>query len=107
VMGETGRFLASRWVVEWFEPLTGAVRHGGPGVEDKGLLGADHPVWVEFARGMAPLAGITAAALAAVLDVDHAPPRRVLDIAAGHGPFGITLARHAEPAAGGALDPRQ
>ena len=105
-IGTIGRFLTSRWVVECFEHLTEAVRRGGTAVEDQGLLVADHPVWVEFARGMAPLAGMTAAALAAVLDVDHAPPRRVLDIAAGHGLFGITLARHAEQAEVVALDAR-
>jgi ubiquinone/menaquinone biosynthesis C-methylase UbiE len=55
---------------------------------------------------MAPLAGMTAEALAAVLEVDHAPPRRVLDIAAGHGLFGITVARHAEQAEVVALDAR-
>jgi 16S rRNA G1207 methylase RsmC len=47
---------------------------------------------------MAPLAGMTAEALAAVPDVEQTSPRRVLDIAAGHGLFGITLARHAEQA---------
>ena len=105
-IGTIGRFLTSRWIVECFEHLTEAVRHGGTAVEDKGLLMADHPVWVEFARGMAPLAGMTAEALAAVLGVDQAPPRRVLDIAAGHGLFGITLARHAEQAEVVALDAR-
>jgi ubiquinone/menaquinone biosynthesis C-methylase UbiE len=105
-IGTIGRFITSRWVVECFEHLTQAVREGGTGVEAKGLLAADHPVWVEFARGMAPLAGMTAEALAVVLEVDHAPPRRVLDIAAGHGLFGITLARHAEQAEVVALDAR-
>jgi precorrin-6B methylase 2 len=105
-IGSIGRFLTSRWVVECFEHLTEAVRHGGTAVADEGLLAAGHPVWVEFARGMAPLAGMTAEALAAVLDVDHAPPRRVLDIAAGHGLFGITLARHAEQIEVVALDAR-
>jgi ubiquinone/menaquinone biosynthesis C-methylase UbiE len=55
---------------------------------------------------MAPVAGLTAEVLAAVLAVDRDPPRRVLDIAAGHGLFGITLARHAERAEVVALDAR-
>jgi cyclopropane fatty-acyl-phospholipid synthase-like methyltransferase len=76
-------------------------------VAEEGLLGvADHPVWVEFARGTAPLAGLTAEVLAAILAVDQAPPRRVLDIAAGHGLFGITLAKHAAQTEVVALDAR-
>ena len=93
--------------MECFEHLTESVRRGCTAVAEAGLLGAaDHPVWVEFARGMAPLAGMTAEALAAVLDVEQTSPRRVLDIAAGHGLFGITLARHAEQAEVVALDAR-
>jgi len=42
---------------------------------------------------MAPLAGMTAMLLANLLDVERAPAWKVLDIAAGHGMFGITLAR--------------
>jgi ubiquinone/menaquinone biosynthesis C-methylase UbiE len=106
-VGTIGRFLTSRWIVECFEHLTEAVRHGGTAVAEQGLLGvADHPVWVEFARGMAPLARLTAEVLAAVLAVDQVPPRRVLDIAAGHGLFGITLAKHAAHAEVVALDAR-
>ena len=50
-------------------------------------------MWVEFARAMAPLAGMSAILLANLLDIEQAPAWKVLDIAAGHGMFGITLAR--------------
>jgi hypothetical protein len=66
-------------------------RHG---VDAQGSLAPDHPVWVEFARAMAPGARMTAEVLAALLATDGPVRGSVLDIAAGHGLYGITLARH-------------
>jgi hypothetical protein len=67
----------------------GAVRRGGaPGLAN---IAPDNPVWVRFARAMAPFMAPVAALVA-----QHAgdpPPARVLDIAAGHGMFGIAFAR--------------
>lgn len=92
-LGSAIGFIASPMVVEGFAHLTDAVRRGGTAVPDAGSLAPEHPMWVEFARAMAPLAGMSAVLLANLLDVEHAPPWKVLDIAAGHGMFGITLAR--------------
>jgi 2-polyprenyl-3-methyl-5-hydroxy-6-metoxy-1,4-benzoquinol methylase len=50
-------------------------------------------MWVEFARAMAPLAGVTAEIVAILLAPETLGPIRVLDIAAGHGLFGIALAK--------------
>jgi 2-polyprenyl-3-methyl-5-hydroxy-6-metoxy-1,4-benzoquinol methylase len=61
-------------------------------VPDRGTLGPDHPIWVEFARSMAPLAGLAARMLAGAVSERTRTAKRVLDIAAGHGLFGITLA---------------
>ena len=49
------------------------------------------PIWVEFARWMAPMSAFAARDLAAVVNV---PGRaiKVLDIAAGHGAYGIAIA---------------
>src|ERR1700687_1077391 len=92
-LGSAATFIASPMIVDSFARLTDAVRRGGTAVPDDGTLAPEHPVWVEFARAMAPLAGLTAMLLANLLDVEHAPAWKVLDIAAGHGMFGITLAR--------------
>jgi precorrin-6B methylase 2 len=74
-----------------FDRLTDAVRRGGTALEQDGARTPEHPMWVQFARDMAPLSGMVAEVLAAQLG----PVRgSVLDIAAGHGLFGITLARH-------------
>jgi len=92
-IGSAVTFIASPTVVEGFTKLTEAVRRGGSAIPNEATLAPEHPVWVEFARAMAPLAGMSALLLANLLDVEHAPGWKVLDIAAGHGMFGIAFAR--------------
>ncbi len=84
-------FLASPFVMGNFARLTAAVRKGGAAIGDEHLA-ADHPMWVEFARSMAPLARFVAVLVANLLDASAGARWKVLDIAAGHGLFGITLA---------------
>src|SRR5207253_8129768 len=52
-----------------------------------------NPIWVQFARAMVPMMMPAAQAIADLLAVQSAGPLRVLDIAAGHGIFGITIAQ--------------
>jgi len=96
-------FIASPHVMRGFAQLTTTVRTGRAAIGDEGLA-PDHPMWVEFARSMAPLAGLMAELLANLLEASAAPPWKVLDVAAGHGLFGITLARHNPKAEIVALD---
>jgi ubiquinone/menaquinone biosynthesis C-methylase UbiE len=78
------------------------VRNGGsPGLS---IVSADNPVWVTFARAMTGFVAATAAAVAAIVSEWDVPPRRVLDIAAGHGLFGIRLAERVPGAEITALD---
>ena len=51
----------------------------------------DHPIWVKFARAMASFRAPVATKVAS--ELAHWSPRKVLDIAAGHGMFGIAIAR--------------
>jgi ubiquinone/menaquinone biosynthesis C-methylase UbiE len=92
-LGSMVLFLANPAVAGGFERLADAVRKGGTVVGPEGTLSPEHPVWVEFARHMAAPAALTAELMAGVLGADAGPPWRVLDLAAGHGLFGITLAR--------------
>jgi hypothetical protein len=103
-LGSAVSFITAPTVVEGFTRLTDAVRRGGTAIPEEGTLAPEHPVWVEFARAMGPLAGMTAMLLANLLDAEHAPAWKVLDIAAGHGLFGITLARTNPRASVVALD---
>jgi ubiquinone/menaquinone biosynthesis C-methylase UbiE len=91
-MASAIRFMASPVIMEGFQKLTQAVRAGGTAARGD-QTETEHPMWVEFARSMAPLAGFTARLLANLLGASAAPGWRVLDVAAGHGLFGITLAQ--------------
>lgn len=96
-MGSAAFFLGSPMIMENFQDIAGCVRKGGT-VNAEGTLAPEHPVWVEFAHSMAPMAAMDAELIAQLLSADAMPECKVLDIAAGHGMYGIALARH-NPAA--------
>jgi cyclopropane fatty-acyl-phospholipid synthase-like methyltransferase len=50
-------------------------------------------MWVTFARAMAGMSSLAAGLLADLLRVADAGPIRVLDVAAGHGKYGIAVAQ--------------
>lgn len=89
--GSAVTFITSPAIVEGFNRLTEAVRRGGTALGADHTLAPEHPVWVEFARAMGPLARVTGRLLANLLDAQKGAPCKVLDIAAGHGSYGITL----------------
>ena len=89
--GSAVTFITSPTIVEGFNRLTEAVRRGGSALGDEATTAPDHPVWVEFARAMAPLARVTGTLVANLLEAHRGAAWKVLDVAAGHGMFGITL----------------
>ena len=100
--GSARKFLASPFVVDGFRDLAAVVRSGRP-VSDQPFSEEDeHAVWAEFARNMAPLARLVAQETAKLLDRDCAI--KVLDVAAGHGMFGIAIAQQNPKATIIALD---
>jgi 2-polyprenyl-3-methyl-5-hydroxy-6-metoxy-1,4-benzoquinol methylase len=89
-MGSMVEFLASPEMIELvLSDPAAAVREGGA----SGLanLAPDNPVWVKFARAMGPGAMQNAQTIAEMVTAWPVPPRKVLDIAAGHGMYGIML----------------
>ena len=86
-------FLLSPVLAEGFKDLAGAVRKGGTLMAEDGSVAPEHPVWVSFARAMAPMTIMPAQMIANLIGVEAAGPVKVLDIAAGHGIYGITLAQ--------------
>jgi SAM-dependent methyltransferase len=104
-LGTAVEFLGSPFVMDGFKEMSAVVRRGGTVLADGvGHLGPDDPMWVNFARAMAPLMRLPAERLAQLLDAEAAPAWKVLDIAAGHGLYGIALARHNPRAQVVALD---
>ncbi len=92
-LGNANEFLLSRDLVEGFRDLAGCVRRGGTTVSAEGTMETQHPVWVKFARVMGPVIGLPAPKLAEMGDPEADRSLRVLDIAAGHGLFGIAFAQ--------------
>jgi ubiquinone/menaquinone biosynthesis C-methylase UbiE len=91
-LGTTARFLLRPELRLNHDQLTEAVRHGGVSPAGNNNVSDENPVWVEFARSMGPMMVPAAHAIADL--VAAAPgPLRVLDIAAGHGLFGVTVAQ--------------
>jgi len=68
------------------------VRRGGTRDPEGGTIGGEDPLWVRFAEAMAPMARLYAEPMADEL-LRAGTARRVLDVAAGHGCYGLALAR--------------
>ncbi len=86
-------FLCDTKTIAAFDTLTESVRKGGSAMPEGGTTSAENPVWVRFAESMAPLMIGIAAMMAQALGETAAQAKKVLDIAAGHGIYGITLAQ--------------
>jgi hypothetical protein len=93
-MGSCVEFLMGETQMRGYEDLTTAVRQGGTTVTGDGSVDPESPMWVTFARAMAPLMFPAAEAIAANIGFPDDRKLRALDIAAGHGIFGITVAKH-------------
>jgi ubiquinone/menaquinone biosynthesis C-methylase UbiE len=93
--GSSSGFLALPETVSAFMHLRETICTGRPplGAGD-GSVSRENPIWVDFARSMAPLTWPVAEQIARTLEADRGPKWKVLDIAAGHGLFGITIAKH-------------
>jgi SAM-dependent methyltransferase len=91
-MGTMAQFLTLPELKHNFDDLTGAVRRGGV-LPSGNTVSEENPIWVEFARAMVPMAMANAQAIADLVELRNDETPRVLDIAAGHGMYGIVLAQ--------------
>jgi 2-polyprenyl-3-methyl-5-hydroxy-6-metoxy-1,4-benzoquinol methylase len=90
-LGDTLQFLSSGEVVRNFDHLTDTVRRGTIAQSANNTVSEENPVWVTFAQAMVPMMMPNAMAIADILNPTG--ELRVLDIAAGHGIFGVVLAQ--------------
>jgi ubiquinone/menaquinone biosynthesis C-methylase UbiE len=93
-IGSVAQFFTHPAMVRKYNDVAGLVRNGGA-VDH--TLAPDEAVWVDYARYMAPMFAV-AARLVAPRVTEPGLPARVLDVAAGHGLFGIHVALY-NPAA--------
>ena len=103
-LGGVFEFLLTPQLRRSFESLTAAVRKGGTADSEEGTVSHDNPVWVAFARAMGPMMRLPAELLVGLVGGDRERALRVLDVAAGHGLFGIAVAKQYPKAHVTALD---
>ena len=103
-LGGATEFLCSPMLTDGFRHMTEAVRKGGTVIEGDGTIGPEHPIWVKFARGMAGMMAMPAQLMAKLVDPNADQKLKILDIAAGHGLFGIAFAAQNKQAEVTALD---
>jgi 2-polyprenyl-3-methyl-5-hydroxy-6-metoxy-1,4-benzoquinol methylase len=93
-MGGMAEFLVSAENISNFSRFTDCVRKGGTvssiGDNSKPV---DHR-WVTFAKAMGSMASPVAGVLSQIVNSNPATEIKVLDIAAGHGMYGITAAKN-------------
>jgi hypothetical protein len=92
-IGQAIEFLLSPILIEAFSDVTSAVRNGTTALANGGIIATNHPVWISFAHAMGPMAAVSAGLLVKLIDPDANRMLRILDIAAGHGMFGIEFAK--------------
>src|SRR5262245_36471421 len=95
-IGGAVEFLLTPRLREGHARLTEAVRRGGTALGE-GTLEPENPDWVKFAQAMMPIMHMPSQIMAAELR-KGGEAHKVLDIAAGHGIFGISVAKQ-NPAA--------
>jgi len=93
-MGTVAGFFTHPLMIAKYDDVAALVRQGGA---TDHTLSPNEPLWVEFARRMAPMFMRPAQAAAQLLTTPG-QATRVLDVAAGHGLFGIQIGLH-NPAA--------
>lgn len=101
-MGGMTNFLLHPFLKSASDDLAGVVRKGGTLLPAEGSVSPDNPIWEDFARGMMPMMMPAAQKIADL--TAGAGPMKVLDIAAGHGLFGIVVAQRNPEAVVHALD---
>ena len=92
-LGSAVDFILSPQQRRGFDELTGAVKRGGSAVTGDASMDPNSEMWVTFARAMAPLMFPTGQAVAEKLGIETDREIKVLDIAAGHGIYGILVAQ--------------
>jgi ubiquinone/menaquinone biosynthesis C-methylase UbiE len=103
-LGSAIKFMYSSHLRAGFDSLTDAVRKGGTALPNKGATADEHPQWVEFAKSMAPMMFPASQAIAERVKARLPQGAKVLDVAAGHGLFGLAIAQHVPTAQITALD---
>ena len=91
-LGGVTEFMLAPELTAAFKDLAAAVRKGGTTTPNEGTIAPDNPIWVKFARAMAPMMAMPAQLMAQIVDEKADRKLKILDIAAGHGLYGLAFA---------------
>ena len=103
-LGGVVGFLQNETQRRNFSELTETVRRGTVPAEREDAFNVEHGMWVEFARSMSAMMAPFAEFIAEKLIPANEGATRILDVAAGHGLFGVAAARRHPRAEVTALD---
>ncbi|HUV69294.1 MAG TPA: class I SAM-dependent methyltransferase [Terracidiphilus sp.] len=92
-MASIAQFLGNPAMQEPYKQLAEVVRTGRTVLPGDGSVEPENPIWVQFAETMGPMMAPMVGPLGKVVLEGSTAPMHVLDIAAGHGLFGIEVAR--------------
>ena len=92
-LASVAQFLSNPALREPYDRLSEIVRSGRTAMPGDGSVEPENPIWVQFAETMAPMMAPMVGPLGSVVLDGYTGPMRVLDIAAGHGLFGIEIAK--------------
>jgi len=101
-MGIAAEFMLDERLIGPYLNLREVIRTGRTTLPGEGTVSAENPLWIDFAKQMAPMVSPAAAEIAEAVAGEG--KLRVLDIAAGHGLFGIMIAQRNPDAYITALD---
>ncbi len=91
-LGGVTEFLNDSTIINSNSDVAAIVRKGGTVLAEE-TVSPENPVWVTFARAMMPMMMMPAKTMAKIVGVDANKKIKLLDIAAGHGIFGIAFAQ--------------
>ena len=103
-VASVAKFMNNSTLHDSHQRLTEIIRSGTTTLPGDGTVEDENPMWVDFAHSMAPMMGPMATPLGMIVLEGLTGPVRVLDIAAGHGLFGIEVAKQNPEAQIVALD---
>jgi hypothetical protein len=92
-LASIAKFLGNPAMREPYNHLADIVRNGRTVLPGDGSVSPENPMWVVFAESMGPMMAPMAGPLGEIVLKGRKDPMRVLDIAAGHGLFGIEIAK--------------
>jgi ubiquinone/menaquinone biosynthesis C-methylase UbiE len=90
-VGAMMQFLLSPELRRGYDDIAATVRKGGTAQSELGTIAPEHPIWLDFARGMGGMMRMPAQMRGEMVPLEGAP--KVLDISASHGMWGMAFAQ--------------